>query len=536
MKKIVLLFCIMTVATFAVRRSCAQEAEKPRVIAMTDGEIDDQCSMIRFLLHTNDMEVAAIIQTNSVFQPRGWSKAGWLEKQLDAYEEVYPNLIRHDSGYPTAEELRSRLFTGDEDSTHIVVDNEAPRRIPGMKPAIDPSEWNDTPGSDRIVEVLLEDDPRKVYIQAWGGGNTAARAFHKLKTRYPKDYERAVKKAVMYNIWYQDGAGHYIETHHPDVTMLVSFHFSGSWDYGSQRYTGGFAEKYLHSGHGPLAALYPQHYISEGDSPAFLYLLGSGLRGYEDPAWGGWGGQFYKVEGLRNVYRDVDRGSYLRWVEAANRDFEARLQWCVADRYQDANHKPLIHVCGGLIKEARAGETVVLDAEITDNDPLNINVLWSEYSALYEQLGINKARFAEMAPLRFPKYTSVWWQYKEAGTYNGYVNLTAVERNKAVFVAPRVDKPETIHLILEVTDKGSPALTAYARAIITVVPPPGNNQVFNPYLPSYEYIPDGEPRVFNGRLYIYGSHDRFHGADFCLNDYAYLTRTRPILSLRQKRK
>ncbi|MBR6383729.1 MAG: hypothetical protein IKS56_07070 [Lachnospiraceae bacterium] len=36
-------------------------------------------------------------------------------------------------------------------------------------------------------------------------------------------------------------------------------------------------------------------------------------------------------------------------------------------------------------------------------------------------------------------------------------------------------------------------------------------QVFNPYLPSFEYIPDGEPRVFDGRLYIYGSHDRFNG-------------------------
>jgi hypothetical protein len=44
-------------------------------------------------------------------------------------------------------------------------------------------------------------------------------------------------------------------------------------------------------------------------------------------------------------------------------------------------------------------------------------------------------------------------------------------------------------------------------------------QVFNPYLPSYEYIPDGEPRVFNGRLYIYGSHDRFNGAVYCANDY-----------------
>ena len=34
-------------------------------------------------------------------------------------------------------------------------------------------------------------------------------------------------------------------------------------------------------------------------------------------------------------------------------------------------------------------------------------------------------------------------------------------------------------------------------------------QVYNPYLPAWEYIPDGEPRVFGDRLYIFGSHDRF---------------------------
>lgn len=44
-------------------------------------------------------------------------------------------------------------------------------------------------------------------------------------------------------------------------------------------------------------------------------------------------------------------------------------------------------------------------------------------------------------------------------------------------------------------------------------------QVYNPYLPSWEYIPDGEPRVFNDRLYIFGSHDRFGGKDYCENDY-----------------
>lgn len=44
-------------------------------------------------------------------------------------------------------------------------------------------------------------------------------------------------------------------------------------------------------------------------------------------------------------------------------------------------------------------------------------------------------------------------------------------------------------------------------------------QIYNPFLPSWEYIPDIEPRVFGDRLYLYGSHDRFGGRDFCLNDY-----------------
>ena len=41
----------------------------------------------------------------------------------------------------------------------------------------------------------------------------------------------------------------------------------------------------------------------------------------------------------------------------------------------------------------------------------------------------------------------------------------------------------------------------------------------NPYLPSWEYIPDGDPHVFNGRVYVYGSHDLFNGWVYCLGDY-----------------
>ena len=44
-------------------------------------------------------------------------------------------------------------------------------------------------------------------------------------------------------------------------------------------------------------------------------------------------------------------------------------------------------------------------------------------------------------------------------------------------------------------------------------------QAFNPYLPSWEYIPDGEPRVFGDRVYVYGSHDHFNAPIFCVGDY-----------------
>lgn len=44
-------------------------------------------------------------------------------------------------------------------------------------------------------------------------------------------------------------------------------------------------------------------------------------------------------------------------------------------------------------------------------------------------------------------------------------------------------------------------------------------QAFNPYLPSWEYIPDGEPHVFGDRVYVYGSHDHWNGHVFCLGDY-----------------
>lgn len=437
-----LLTCILFVCFLNVCEA-KQTKEKPRVIAMTDGEIDDQSSMIRFLLYTCDIELLAIIETNSVFQRSGHSNEPWLEKQLDAYEQVYPNLIIYNPDYPSVNKIRSVCFIGDEDENHLKVYPKKPV-FTGKEVIYKPDNWNDTPGSDRIVEVLLEKDNRPVHIQAWGGGNTAARAFYKLKTKYPSEYERAVSKVVMYNIWYQDGAGNYIETYHPKVKMLFCGSFSGTWNYNSQKNTYDFITNEVKNNHGPLGALYPQKYVSEGDSPAFLYSIANDLRSDENPGYGGWGGRFTKLEGFANVYKDAlddgdDRKSLRRWIEDANRDFQARLDYCVSPKYEDANHPPVVLLKRGKDIKIKNGKKITLDAS-KSSDPDGNNIVFS------------------------------WWQYKEAGTFNGTVKINDQGKAKINFVAPEVREPQSIHIILKVSDNGNPSLCAYQRVIITVVP------------------------------------------------------------------
>lgn len=438
----VILIIILVIGTVYICEA-KQIKEKPRVIAMTDGEIDDHSSMVRFLLYTCDIELLAIIETNSVFQRNGHSSQPWLEKQLDAYEQVYPNLIIHNPDYPSAEKIRSLCFIGDEDEAHL---KEYPRKPvwTGKEVLYKPDNWPDTPGSDRIVEVLLQEDNRPVYIQAWGGGNTAARAFYKLKSEHPSEYDQAVAKVVMYNIWYQDGAGNYIEKYHPNVRMLFCGSFSGTWNYNSQKTTYDFIEKEVKNNHGPLGALYPQEYVSEGDSPAFLYSIANGLRSHEDPTYGGWGGRFSKLDGLNNVFVDAlddndKRKSLRRWIEDANKDFQARMDYCVSSEYENANHSPIVQIKGKNDITVKSGEKVKLDASQSSDPDGN-------------------------------SLTFTWWQYKDAGSYNGFVEINNNELSKADFVAPKVSKPETIHIILNVKDNGSPALNAYQRLIVKVDP------------------------------------------------------------------
>jgi len=417
--------------------------KKARVIVMTDGETDDKSSMIRFLLYSCDVDLQAIIETNSVWQRSGHSKEDWFEKLLTAYEQVYPNLIKHNPNYPTATAIRSKNFVGDEDPNHLYNLDKTLQK-PGHVVEYMPDNWPNTPGSDKIVEILLDADPSPVHIQTWGGGNTASKAFYKLKKYYPAEYDRAISKVVMYNIWYQDDAGNYIEQYHPKVTMIYNSSFDGTWDYGSLLHTTDFVTNHVKNNHGPLGALYPQKYVSEGDTPALLYSLQNELRNFENPGFGGWGGRFTKLTTLPNVYTDAyDDGdvkkSLRRWINQANADFQARMDWCVAQTFSAANHIPVINLNVTENLAVTSGQTITLSAD-GSTDP--------DGNALSYK----------------------WWQYKEAGSYPELVSITNATSKTATFVVPDVTGSKTMHVILEVADNGSPALTAYKHLIITFNP------------------------------------------------------------------
>jgi len=122
---------------------------------------------------------------------------------------------------------------------------------------------------------------------------------------------------------------------------------------------------------------------------------------------------------------------------AAQNDFSSRLKWAVTPKFSDANHPPKIRIRGSLDISARPGSTVNLEGEASDPDRNAVAVKW--------------------------------WQHYDAGTYPGDITFSASTAPKTTFRVPDDATPgQTINIILEATDDGTPHLTRYARIIVTV--------------------------------------------------------------------
>ena len=118
----ILLLVLIALPAFAESNTALPTFEgKPRLLITQDGEVDDMNSLIHTLLYANDIDIEGIVQSSSKLHFSGdgaeveafrWMGTDWMNDFLDAYAEVYPNLIVHDPDYPTPDELRDITKVG----------------------------------------------------------------------------------------------------------------------------------------------------------------------------------------------------------------------------------------------------------------------------------------------------------------------------------------------------------------------------------------------------------------------------------------
>ncbi len=419
--------------------------EKPRVIATTDGEIDDRCSMIRFLLYANEWDIEGLIYSSSRFHWQGhnWAGETWIEDQIDRYERVVDRLQAHDPDYPDPDELRDLVAVGN---------------------VADVGEMDEeTPGSNQIVDVLLDDRPGPVYLQVWGGTNTVARALRTIEEQHPDRMAEVAEKAIVYIILNQDRTlREYIQPNWPELQVLNSFRqfavFAYHWDElipdpDIRAYLGDeWMRTHIIDDHGPLCGAYPtadwdeRLFVSEGDTPAYLHQIPVGLGSLEHPSFGGWGGRFRREPGSKNVWIGAtddgdDYKPIWRWIPDLQRDFAARADWCVSD-VDAANHPPAVVVNGDagrapLRIDVDPGAVITVDGrESTDPDG--------------DELAFE------------------WWHYPEPSSGGGMPpTIHHPHRPRTTVTVPEADGRDD-HLILSVTDDGEPPLTRYRRVILEV--------------------------------------------------------------------
>ncbi|WP_276166061.1 DUF1593 domain-containing protein [Zobellia alginiliquefaciens] len=457
----------------------AQETlQKNRVIILTDIEADpdDTQSLVRLLLYANEIDIEGIVATTSCWLKNSIHPES-IQKVLKAYGKVQPNLKNHSSEFPEVEELTSLVKKG--------------LPVYGM---LGVGEGKDSEGSDWIIKKLEEKDERPLWVSVWGGSNTLAQALFKIKnSKTIAEQKQLISKLRVYTISDQDDSGIWIRDTFPDLFYIVS---PGD-DYGSATWNGimtvvdnidnseisnTWLSENIQQAHGPLGALYPDvAWGIEGDTPAFLSLIPNGLNAPEHPNWGGWGGRYefirptfsgrkqgnsgvpFEVETRkiwtnaedsyspylandygRNVKRDTevfkgDKVTLWRWRDDFQNDFAARMDWCTQS-FSEANHAPKIVLTPADPITVKSGKSFTLDAfDSSDPDGDSLSFLW--------------------------------FDYPEAGTSKKQLTIGGTENAHLVSItAPRVEEEVTAHIILKVTDKGTPALSSYKRIIVTIQP------------------------------------------------------------------
>ena len=200
-------------------------------------------------------------------------------------------------------------------------------------------------------------------------------------------------------------------------------------------------------------------WLGEGDNPTFMNMPGNGLRAFEADSYGGWGGRELIDPNAKNIFfqtgdtssramaaalsasttqanKAVDAMAYPNFFPAAQQDFAARLKWSVTPKYNGANHEPVVKIEGPLNIMASAGEKIRLNGAVSDPDGNTVS--------------------------------TKWWQFR-VGTYPKKIDIATPDAKQIALEIPKdAISGQTIHVIFEATDNGSPSLTRYQRVIVTV--------------------------------------------------------------------
>lgn len=440
----IILSALLALLMCAAASAQVPDETRTRVIVSTDistlvateGEPDDTESMVRFLLYTNEFDVEGLIASHANYKSR--VNPDYIRALVNLYGQVRDNLALHDPRYPTAQYLLDRVKAGYPTRNRIGI---------GF----------DTEASDWIISVVDNPDPRPVWFIAWGGTREVAQALWRVQTtRSAAELKAFRNKIRIYAIADQDSTPPWIRTNHPSVFYITNYYaFRGMYrDGDTSLVTPAWVDTNIRFGHGPLGAVYPNYKggdpwgqvkgIKEGDTPSFLYLIPNGLGSLENPSWGSWGGRFLGAgpqffDTKDTVGSDTsERATTYRWRLAFQSSFRARLDWCVMPPDQ-ANHEPVAEVHGELTQTVAPTQMVQLSA-VGSYDPDGGDVTYN------------------------------WDYYPEPGSYEGPLSIKHSDKKHAMFVAPNVLAPQTIHIILTVTDSGQPALRSYKRIIVTVDP------------------------------------------------------------------
>jgi hypothetical protein len=481
------MLCGPIVSAQKVPESADTFTGKPRIAIVTDigNEPDDQMSLVRLLLYSNELDIEAMVAATSTWQ-RTQLHPETIRMLVHAYGGVRSNLMLHQPGWPTEDDLEGRVTPG--------------QPAYGMA-ATGPGKQ--TAGSKALLESITRADDRPLWICLWGGANTLAQALIDLRKLVGKQRATEMLQRVrISSISDQDDAGPWIRKEFPGLFYVVTPSQPDGKSYYMATWTGISGDKYYRNSKGAdtslvtnewldqnirskgsLGKAYPRFlFIMEGDTPSFLNLVANGLESYRRPDWGGWGGRYLymtpygethpiwtqggdqftratsqdEVRGLDGQTYVSDQATVWRWRQAYQNDFAARMDWTIKD-FAHANHAPVVIVNGSggtsaVQLAASEGDTLELDANGTNDPDKGQSVTYS------------------------------WFYYPEAGhDASPAVDLTIESDGPTATVHVRglcgavwlpglmhCKGPVDAHIILAVSDSGSPQMTSYRRIILRV--------------------------------------------------------------------